>query len=477
MPTACSRVVTAYTGWRLLIYTLDTRSKMTQADHSTLLDTIESMIEEKAFPELEKLLHSLHPADLADLLEHLESEERLSVFALLTPESASEVLTQISPPMQESLTNELDDQRLTQILNELNSDDATDIFSHLPRKRAEGIIRLVKPEVTEELKRLIRYETDTAGGIMALEFVSVNANFTIREAIEKIREKSLEVEKLYYVWVVDDHGTLVGVVSMKDMLLEPIDTKIKDIMNTDVISVDADTDQEEVARIIKQYDLTHLPVVNGQHKLIGRITNDDIIDVIDEEASEDISIMAGVLDQEISERSALKISRARLPWLLLCLVGELLSAIVINHFHGSLEKILALAFFIPVIMAMGGSTGNQAATVVIRGLATGEISIVHTGKRLLTELWVALINGLLCGIILGLVVAFWLSDPHLSIGIGVSLITVILFSGSFGAFLPFLLKKLNIDPALAAGPFITTSNDILGLLIYLSIITHFLMAV
>jgi magnesium transporter len=186
--------------------------------------------------------------------------------------------------------------------------------------------------------------------------------------------------------------------------------------------------------------------------------------------------MGGILDQEISEESALKISRARLPWLLLCLLGELLSAMVINHFHGSLEKILALSFFIPVVMAMGGSTGNQAATVVIRGLATGDISIVRTGTRLLTELRVALINGILCGILLGLVAAFWLSDPRLGVGIGVSLITVILFSGSFGASIPFVLKKANIDPALAAGPFITTSNDVLGLMIYLSIITQFLMA-
>lgn len=449
---------------------------MSQDDYKTLLDMIKPMIEEGAYPELEQALAPLHPADLADLLEHLEGEDRISAFSLLAPERAGAVLTQISAPIQESLANELDDQRLTQILNELDSDDATDIFSRLPRERSEGIIGLVNPEVTEGLKRLIRYETDTAGGIMALEFVSINANSTIREAIEKIREKSEEVEKLYYVWVVDDHGILLGVVSMKDLLLAPIDTKIKEIMNADVISVYADTDQEEVARIVKQYDLINVPVVNGQHKLIGRITNDDIIDVIDEEASEDISLMAGVLDQEIAEESALKISRARLPWLLLGLLGGLVSAIVINHFHGSIEKVLALSFFIPVIMAMGGNTGIQASTVVIRGLATGDISIIRIGRRLLTELWVALINGMLCGILLGLIVSFWLSDLLLGIGVGVSLITVILFSGSFGAFIPLFLKKYNIDPALAAGPFITTSNDILGLLIYLSIITRFLIA-
>jgi len=448
---------------------------MTQSDYKNLLDNIKNMIQEQAYSDMERLIEELHPADLADLVEHLESDEMLAVFNLLTPERAGEVLKEISAPIQEKIAHELEDQTITQILNELNSDDATDIFSYLPRERAQKIISLVHPDVSEELQKLLGYETDTAGGIMALEFVSVNANSDIRGAIESIREKREDVEKLYYVWVVDDYGKLVGVVSMKDLLLEPIDTKIKDVMNPDVLSVAADTDQEEVARIIKQYDLTHVPVVNGQHKLIGRITNDDIIDVIEEEASEDISLMAGVLDQEIAEESALKISRARLPWLLLGLFGGLISAIVINHFHGSLEKILALSFFIPVIMAMGGNTGTQAATVVIRGLATGDISIVHTGKRLLTELWVALINGILCGILLGLVVAFWLSDPRLGIGVGVSLITVILFSGSFGAFVPFLLRKLNIDPALAAGPFITTSNDILGLLIYLSIVTRFLM--
>jgi len=448
---------------------------MTEVDYKNLLDNIRNMIQEKTYSDMEKLIEELHPADLADIVEHLESDEILAVFTRLTPERAGEVLKEISSPIQEKIAHELDDQTITNILNELNSDDATDIFSYLERERAQKIISLVQPEVSEELQRLLGYETDTAGGIMALEFVSVNANADIRRAIESIREKREDVEKLYYVWVVDDYGKLVGVVSMKDLLLEPIDTKIQDIMNSDVMSVDADTDQEEVARIIKQYDLTHVPVVNGQHKLIGRITNDDIIDVIEEEASEDISLMAGVLDQEIAEESALKISRARLPWLLLGLFGGLISAIVINHFHGSLEKILALSFFIPVIMAMGGNTGTQAATVVIRGLATGDISIVHTGKRLLTELWVALINGILCGILLGIIVAFWLSDLQLGLGVGVSLITVILFSGSFGAFVPLLLRKFNIDPALAAGPFITTTNDILGLLIYLSIITRFLM--
>jgi len=447
---------------------------MAETDYKILVDRVQNLIEEEAFQDVERLIGELHPADLADLIEHLEDDERLSIFRLLPPERAGEVLIELPPPLQEDLTNELGDQALVQILNELNSDDAADIFSHLPHERAESIIKLVRPEVSEELHKLIAYETDTAGGIMALEFVSVNANSTIREAIHNIRKKREEVENLYYVWVVDDAGRLAGVVSIKDLVLETRDRLIKDIMNPDVISVDVNTDQEEVARIVKQYDLVNIPVINGHDRLIGRITHDDIIDVIEQEANEDISRMGGVLDQEISEESALKISRARLPWLLLGLLGGLLSALVINHFHGSIEKILALSFFIPVIMAMGGNTGTQAATVVIRGLATGDISIIRTGRRLLTELRVALINGILCGVLLGLVVAFWLSDTRLGLGVGVSLITVILFSGSFGAFVPFVLKKFDIDPALAAGPFITTSNDILGLMIYLSIVTQFL---
>ena len=447
---------------------------MAETDYKILRDSIQNLIEEEAFREVEGLIGELHPADLADLIEHLEDDERLSVFRLLPPERAGEVLVELSAPLQESLTTELGDAVLAQILNELQSDDAADIFSHLSHERAENVIKLVRPEVSEELHKLVGYETDTAGGIMALEFVSVNANSTIREAIHNIRKKREEVENLYYVWVVDDSGRLAGVVSIKNLVLEPRDRLIKDIMNPDVISVDVNTDQEEVARIVKQYDLVNIPVINGHDRLIGRITHDDIIDVIEEEANEDISRMGGVLDQEISEESALKISRARLPWLLLGLLGGLLSALVINHFHGSIEKVLALSFFIPVIMAMGGNTGTQAATVVIRGLATGEISIIRTGRRLLTELRVALINGILCGILLGLVVAFWLSDTQLGLGVGISLITVILFSGSFGAFVPFVLKKFDIDPALAAGPFITTSNDILGLMIYLSIVTRFL---
>ncbi len=309
---------------------------------------------------------------------------------------------------------------------------------------------------------------------MGLEFVSVKADVTLRDAIETIREKKEEVENLYYLWVIDDFERLVGVISLKDLLLEPPERKVSDIMNPEVISVDVHTDQEEVVQLVKKYDLVNIPVVDGRHRLVGRITHDDIIDVIEEEVDEDISLMAGVIDQEIAEESTMKISKARLPWLIMGIFGGILAALVINQFESSLEKIIALSFFFPVVMAMGGNTGIQAATVVVRGLATGDVSLVNAGRRLWREMRVALVNGLICGTILGLIVGVWLSDYGLGLIVATALILIIISAGFIGAAVPMALKRLNIDPALATGPFVTTSNDILSLFIYLGLVTLFL---
>jgi magnesium transporter len=245
-------------------------------------------------------------------------------------------------------------------------------------------------------------------------------------------------------------------------------------MNPEVISVHVDTDQEEVARLVKKYDLVAIPVVGDDQRLAGRITHDDIIDVIEEEADEDISLMAGVIDQEIAEESTLKISRARLPWLIAGLFGGIIAAAVINQFESSLEKVLALSFFFPVIMAMGGSTGTQAATIVVRGLATGDISLMNIGKRLWMEMRVALVNALVCGILLALIVGTWVSDYGLGSVVGLALVLIIVNAGVIGSAIPMALNKWNIDPALATGPFVTTSNDILSLLIYLGLVTIYL---
>ncbi|MBK5101008.1 MAG: magnesium transporter [Desulfobacteraceae bacterium] len=439
-----------------------------------LIEQVKSLFEAGDRDTLKRLVDEMRAADLADLIEHLKPEERLFIFRLLEPGGAGEVLVEIEPPVQELILRDLDNQAISEIVQELDSDDAADLVGDLPPERAREIIEAVEEDVSIELEKLLPFPDDTAGGLMALEFVAVRADTTIREAIETMREKREEVENLYSIWVVDDFGRLVGVISLKDLVLEPHDRKVSDIMNHKVISVHAQTDQEEVAHLVKKYNLVNIPVVDDHHRLVGRITHDDIIDVIEEEADEDISLMAGVIDQEISEESPMKISRARLPWLIMGLFGGILAAAVINQFESSLEKVIALSFFFPVIMAMGGNTGTQAATVVVRGLATGDIGLVNVGKRLWVEMKVALVNGVICGVLLGVIVGYWLSDYGLGSIVTLSLILIILSSGLIGSAVPLTLKRMNIDPALATGPFITTSNDILSLLIYLGLVTLFL---
>lgn len=439
-----------------------------------LITEVRDSIAEKNSSYLRKLIDNLRAADLADLIEYLKPEERMYLFEMLEPEGAGEVLVEIEAPVQERILSDLDNTAITEIVQELDSDDAADLVGDLPEDRAKDIIETLEDDVTEELEKLLPYDEDTAGGIMALEYIAVKDSATVQEAIDTIRENREEVENLYYLYVVDDRNKLVGVVSLKDLVIEPSGRLISEIMNPEVLSVDVTIDQEEVANLVKKYDLVSIPVVDEYNRLAGRITHDDIIDVIEEEADEDISLMAGVMNQEITEESYVKISRARLPWLIAGLFGGVLAALVINHFEHSIEKLIVLAFFFPVVMAMGGNTGTQASTVAVRGLATGEISLLNVGKRLLVEMKVAIANGFICGILLGLIVYIWVGSIVLGCVIALALLMIIIISGFIGASVPLALKRLNIDPALATGPFVTTSNDILSLLIYLGLTTLFL---
>ncbi len=447
---------------------------MTHILSEKFIKDVKSFIKEEKKEFLKKLLGDVLPADVADLIEYLNPDERLYIFELLDPDGAGEVLVEIEAPVQERILSDLDNQAISEIVEELDSDDAADLVGDLPPDRAKEIIEKLGDDVSQEIEKLLPYAEDSAGGIMALEFVAVKADSLIQEAIDTIREKREEVENIYYLFVIDDFDRLVGIISMKDLVLEPPERNISDIMNPNVISAHVNTDQEEVAHLVKKYDLVNIPVVDGHHRLVSRITHDDIIDVIEEEADEDISLMAGVIHQEIAEESPMRISRARLPWLVAGLFGGMLAAVVINQFESSLQTILALSFFFPVIMAMGGNTGIQAATVAVRGLATGDIRVVNIGKRIWVEMKVALINGLICGILLGIIVGIWLSDFGLGSIVALSLVLIVLNAGFIGAAVPLVLKRMNIDPALATGPFVTTSNDILSLLIYLGLVTFFL---
>jgi magnesium transporter len=436
-----------------------------------MIEDVKHFVKEHDRESLQQVIFDMQPADVADLVEHLDHDERLFIIELMMPEGAGEVLLEVESPVQERILHSLDTEAITKIVQELDSDDAADLVGDLPAERVREIMDSAQEDVVEELKKLLPYPEDTAGGRMALEYVAVNADATVQEAIEGLRLKKDEVENVYYLFVVDDYQRLTGVVSMKDLVLEPADRKIREIMNPEVMSVDVDADQEDVARLVKKYDLVAVPVVDRHHRLVGRITHDDVIDVLEEEADEDISLMAGVIDGEITDSSPFRVSRARLPWLMMGLFGELVAAAVIYHFEASLKKAVALACFFPVIMAMGGNTGTQASTVVVRGLATGDIRLVHVGRRLWIEMRAAILNGLIVGSLLGLIVTLWLMDYRLGFVVGSAMIIVILNAGFIGSAVPLVMKRLNIDPALATGPFVTTTNDIFGLLIYLGAVT------
>jgi magnesium transporter len=345
---------------------------------------------------------------------------------------------------------------------------------------AAKILKQIEPQESAEVRQLLAHEEDTAGGIMALELVAMAQDSTIGEAINEIRKKAEEIETINHVYVVDDKRRLVGLVPLKKLILAEPYTRLSEIMNRDVISVPVGTDQEEVAKLVRKYDLLSVPVVDVQGRLIGRITHDDIVDVMEEEAAEDISHMAGIAShgdiRDIRDTSVLRTARIRLPWLVIGLFGGIVAAWILSFFEDKLQQnIVVLMFFVPVVMAMGGNAGIQSSTIVVHGLATGSIGLGDMVQRLLREMRVAFLNGFLCGLLLLLIVTVVWNQPHYGILVGVSLLIVMFVAALVGASIPLLLKRYNVDPAIATGPFITISNDILGLFIYMAISTMYFM--
>ena len=448
---------------------------MEEFDIKEIVENVSYLAGVKDDAMIRNLVIGVHPADLAEIIHHLNEEDSNYIFSLLDAETASDVISEMDDVSRDEIIDDLDEVRLSEIVDEMDSDDATDLVSDLPDEIAQKVLQRIDKADSDEVKELLSHEEDTAGGLMAKEFVAVNLNNTIDQAIEKIRAKADEVEDIYYVYVVDDNNNLVGIVSLKDLILARSNPKISEIMDQDVVSVDTSMDQEEVANLAKRYDLVAIPVVDEQGQLVGRITFDDVADVMEEEASEDMQRMAGIADEEeFREKSIFRISQVRMPWLLIGFSGELVSAYILNSFEASLHQIIAAAFFIPIIMAMGGNAGIQSSTIMVRGMATGEISLYEIRKRLLREVFVSLLNGLMCGLLLFVVVTFWLKQPRFGLILATVLLIVIINASFVGSFVPVVLKKIKIDPAIATGPFITTSNDVLGLLIYLGLITVFI---
>lgn len=428
--------------------------------------------------ELQAFFRDTHPADIADLMHRVDAQAAIALFLSLEAEQQADVMMELNDSLREDLLEQISKEDLAPVLEEMESDDAVDVvqeLQELDETRAEEVLSEIDSELREDIEQLLEYPDDSAGGVMAKEVVAVRPEMTLDEAIQEVRRvaEEREIDDIYAVYVVDEAGRLTGMVSLQDLLLARRGQRIRDIIDKDVISVHAETDQEELAAMARKYDLASIPVVDTDGVLQGRVTMDDVYDIALEEAEEDIAHMAGT-DEEVLERSAVVIVRERLPWLLVGLAGGLFSAVVMSFFEADLKLALQASFFVPVVMGMGGNVGIQSSTIVVRGLATCELDLTDTWARLFRETRVSLMTGLICSLILLGVIWLWMGEPLTAIVIACGLAIVILQASVVGAMVPLILKRRGIDPALATGPFITTTNDILGLSVYLYLISSFL---
>jgi len=416
-----------------------------------------------------------HPIDQIEIFLTLDIEQRKTLYSFISPREFAEIFQEMDLKLQKDVILELEDNYLIEMFNEMANDDLADLLEELPPDTIQKIIKDMDIEEAHEVKSLLTYAPETAGALMTTEFLAYKSTDTVASVLEKIREEAPDAETIYYLYIVNELDLLVGVLSIRDLITAPLDKKIEDVMAIRVISVNVDTDQEEVANIIKKYNFLAIPVTDSLGTLLGIITVDDVIDVLEEETTEDfaeISAARGAVDLEISPLVA---ARKRLPWLIILLFIGMVSATIIGRFEKTLETVAILTIFIPLIAGMGGNTGTQSLAVVVRGLALGEFDkekVIYLLKR---EAITGVIMGIVCGVIVS-VLAQFITGGNLVLGliVGISLFLTIITASLSGTIIPFLIHLLKIDPAIASGPFITTINDIIGILIYFSIATKLL---
>lgn len=432
-----------------------------------LKDLIQAGEEKKVL----QLIGDLHAADIAEIYDEISIEETKFLFLLLDGETAADVLAELDEDDREKFLKILpSDVIARQFIDKMDSDDAADVIADLSEeKKEEVLLHIDDVDQAGEIVELLAYDEDTAGGLMAKELIKVNENWTILTCLKEMSKQAADVDEVYYVYVVDDNDILKGTVSLKKMLLSQNRSKIKDISNTDVISVKTDTHSEEVAIIMKKYDLVALPVINSIGRLMGRITIDDVVDIIKEEAEKDYQMASGISEDVESTDNVWLLTRARIPWLLIGLLGGVLVAKVIGLYEIDLGMYPEMAFFIPLIAAMGGNVGVQSSAIIVQGLANNTLGIESTFTKLIKELTVAGINGITLSGLIFLYNVLATDSFALTLTVSIALFSVIIFASFFGTFIPLLLNRIKVDPALATGPFITTLNDIMGLFIYLMI--------
>jgi magnesium transporter len=434
------------------------------------LDKLRQAIIEENNDWIIEHIHELHFADIADLIDQLSNEEAKYVYFQLTPDEQADVLMELEEEIRDRFLKSLSSKEMADQLENLDSDDAADILGDLSEEKIQEVIsQMEDDEAAEDIVELLNYDEDTAGGLMQKEFIQAKMDWPVNRCLVELRRQAEDVENVYTIYVVDDMNRLVGLLSLKRLLFAGIQTHIRDLYSKkNIISVKTSDSSEHVAKIMDKYDLVSVPVVDLQNKLVGRITIDDIVDIIKEEADKDFQMASGISDKIESTSSVWHISRARLPWLLIGMLGGIFAANVISKFTGEISDIPTLALFIPLITAMGGNVGVQSSAIVVQALAKGNGQFDNIAKKVAKETSVGLLNGaFLASIIYG--IATFYGNSTLGFVVSISLFVVIVFAGIFGTLIPLILNKYKIDPALATGPFVTTLNDVLGLFIYFSV--------
>lgn len=434
------------------------------------LEELRDKITQQDLPWIKEKVLDLHFADIAEIIDKLTNNEAKYIYFELDEDTQADVLMELEEDVRDRFLASLSSKEIADQLENLDSDDAADILGDLSDKQIQEVIsHMEDDEAAEDIVDLLNYDEDTAGGLMQKEFIQAKLDWPVNRCLVELRRQAEDVEKVYTIYVVDDLNKLVGVLSLKRLLFASPETKIIDLyQGKNIISVKTSDDNEEVAKVMEKYDLVSVPVVDLQNKLVGRITLDDVVDVIKEEADKDFQLASGISERIESNASVWRITRARIPWLIIAMLGGILGAQVIASFEIGITQVPALAFFIPLITAMGGNVGVQSSAIVVQSLAKGNDQFGSILQKLSKESVVALVNGLiLSALIFG--IASYFENSTLGLVVSISLFTVIIFAAIFGTLIPLVLNRYKIDPALATGPFVTTLNDIVGLFIYFTV--------
>lgn len=441
------------------------------------LSRVETLIEEKRDLELHNYLENMHAADISEILENLEEEQQRHVFGLLSDEKATEVLEEINSEDFSALIKALSYEKKVALLDLMSQDDIVDKLSELPESRQKEIIAFLDYEDAADVKELLIYEEGTAGRLMTKDFVSIQKNYSIYYAIETLRAIAPDAETIYYVYVTDEHERLVGVISLRELIISAPNRSVESIMHENLITVNINDDQEDVAKVVSKYDLLAIPVVDDANILRGIITIDDVLDIIEEEATEDIYKFAGASDEEVYESDDALIDRvrnsvrSRLPWLIITIFGGLLSASILNRYQNVISTNAILTMFMPLLAGMGGNVGTQSSTITVRNLATHAIEGFGIAKTLLHEISVGFLVGIICAFIVGVAAIFMKAEYHIAFIVGIAMWANMSTAATIGTLVPLVFKKIGVDPAVASAPFITTTIDLTGLSIYFTLAT------